>query len=92
MKALLSQFALDDFVWEYKLDTGSYIMHLFFAACCLLRMYLLYPEVLLLDYTYKTNQYGLPLLGTVGVAGVEQLFLVNYAFVSSESELDFAGL
>ncbi len=89
IQALLSQLAADDFVWEYQLDSDRRVTHLFFAYRRSLRLYSLYPEVLLLDCTYKTNRYGLPLLNMVGMTGVKLSFLVGCAFLRSESEEDF---
>ncbi len=89
IQALLLQFAADDFVWEYKLDTEGHVTHLFFASHRSLHLFLLYPEVLLLDCTYKTNRFGMPLLNMVGITGVKLSFLVGCAFIQSEGEEDF---
>ncbi len=64
-------------------------MHLFFASQQSLHLFELYPEVLLLDCTYPTNRYGLPLINMVGMTGVKLSFLVGCAFLPSESEEDF---
>jgi hypothetical protein len=86
---LLSQFAADDFVREYQVDAIGHVTHLFFASQQSLHLFELYPEVLLLDCTYQTNRYGLPLLNMVGMTGVKLSFLVGCAFLPSESEKDF---
>ncbi len=89
IQALLREFAADDFVHEYQLDTDGHVTHLFFASRRSLHLFLLYPEVLLLDCTYQTNRYGLPLLNMVGMTGVKLSFLVACAFLRSESEEDY---
>ncbi|XP_012833854.1 PREDICTED: protein FAR-RED ELONGATED HYPOCOTYL 3-like [Erythranthe guttata] len=45
-----------------------------------------FPYVLLLDSTYKTNQYKLPLLEIVGVTPVGKIFTVAVAFLRHENE------
>lgn len=48
-----------------------------------------YPDLLLLDYTYKTNKYGMPLLDIIGVDAYERSFYVAFTFLSSETEEDY---
>jgi hypothetical protein len=48
-----------------------------------------YPEVLLLDCTYKTNKYGMPLLDMIGVDATGRSFCIAFAFLSGESEEDY---
>ena len=47
-----------------------------------------YPEILLLDYTYKTNKYGMPLLDMIGVDATGRSFCIAFAFLSGEAEED----
>ncbi len=89
IEALLSQLTAEDFVLDYELDTDRHVTHLFFASRRCLYLFSLYPEVLLLDCTYQTNRYGLPLLNMVGITGVKLSFLVGSAFLQSEMEQDF---
>ncbi|KAF5230800.1 hypothetical protein FANTH_13693 [Fusarium anthophilum] len=48
-----------------------------------------YPEVMLLDYTYKTNKYKMPLLDIVGVDALKRTFCIAFAFLNGEDEDDF---
>lgn len=48
-----------------------------------------YPELLLLDCTYKTNKYGMPLLDMIGVDATQRSFCIAFAFLSGESEADY---
>ncbi len=89
IQSLLANFASDDFVSEHMLDADNRVTHLFFASRQSLDLYHRYPEVLLLDCTYKTNKYGLPLLNVVGITGVNTSFLVCCAFIKAEGESDF---
>lgn len=48
-----------------------------------------YPDVLLLDCTYKTNKYGMPLLDMIGIDACQRSFCIAFAFLSGESEEDY---
>ena len=48
-----------------------------------------YPEVLLLDCTYKTNKYGMPLLDMIGIDACQRSFCIAFAFLSGETEEDY---
>ena len=48
-----------------------------------------YPEVLLLDCTYKTNKYSMPLLDMIGVDATGRSFCIAFAFLSGEAEEDY---
>jgi hypothetical protein len=48
-----------------------------------------YPDVVLLDCTYKTNKYGMPLLDIIGVDACQRSFCIAFAFLSNESEEDY---
>lgn len=48
------------------------------------------PDVLLLDCTYKTNKYHMPLLDMVGVDSCQRSFCIAFAFLSGETEADYS--
>jgi hypothetical protein len=48
-----------------------------------------YPEVLLLDCTYKTNKYSMPLLDMIGIDAIGRSFCIAFIFLSDESEEDY---
>lgn len=48
-----------------------------------------YPDVLILDCTYKTNKYRMPLLDLIGVDSCQRSFCVAFAFLSGECEQDY---
>jgi hypothetical protein len=47
------------------------------------------PHVLLMDATYKTNRFNMPLVDTVGIDSCNKTFFVSFAFMSSETDLDY---
>ncbi|GAB0139084.1 putative transposase [Epichloe bromicola] len=48
-----------------------------------------YPDILILDCTYKTNKYKMPLLDIVGVDACQRSFCIAFAFLSGEEEKDY---
>ncbi|XXG82502.1 hypothetical protein AAC387_Pa10g0434 [Persea americana] len=48
-------------------DATDVIMNLFWAHQAYIQLLRAFPEVLIMDSTYKTNRYRLPLLEIVGV-------------------------
>ena len=46
-------------------------------------------DVILLDCTYKTNHYRMPLCVISGVTGLNTSFYIGFAFVSSETYTDY---
>lgn len=48
-----------------------------------------YPELRLLDYIYKTNKYGIPLLDMIGIHIAQWSFCIVFAFLSGETEEDY---
>jgi len=48
-----------------------------------------YPNLLFLDYMYKTNKYCMPLLDMTGIDTTQQSFCIAFAFLSGKSEEDY---
>ena len=48
-----------------------------------------FSNVLLMDNTYKTNKYRLPLLKIVGVTSTDLTFSATFILMSSERENNF---
>jgi hypothetical protein len=48
-----------------------------------------YPDLLIIDCTYKTNKYKMPLLDIIGVDALQRSFCVAFAFLSGEEETDY---
>lgn len=44
------------------------------------------PWVISIDYTYKTNRFGLPLLDIVGFAATGSSFFIGFAFLRDEKD------
>lgn len=48
-----------------------------------------YPQVLIIDTTYKTTMYDMPLLEAVGATSTDKTFTIAYAFMSHETTEHF---
>lgn len=72
-----------DWICNYSLDkdtiTGIFISH---SNCIMLGK--LYHLVFLMDCTYKTNRYGMPLMVIVGVTAINTTFIAAYVFLTSK--------
>ena len=89
MHALADQLEGEGFWSQIRLDESGRVVAVIFAHPRSLGYLKLYPEVLLLDSTYKTNKYKMPLLDIVGVDACQRSFCIAFAFLSGEEEDDY---
>ena len=68
---------------------GGQVTAVLFACSDSLAYLQAYPDILLLDCTYKTNKYDMPLLDIIGVDACQRSFCIAFAFLSGESEEDY---
>ena len=81
----------DDKKWwyDYLVDTDDCLTHLFFQHTTSITLLRQFPEVIIMDCTYSTNRFGMPLLHIVGCTNINTTFEVGYAFLSRETEADY---
>ncbi|KAK2398613.1 protein FAR1-RELATED SEQUENCE [Trifolium repens] len=65
------------------------LQDIFFAHPDSVKLLNTFPTVLLMDSTYKTNKYKMPLFEIVGVTSTQLTFNVAYAFLTNEREDNF---
>ncbi|KAH6787647.1 hypothetical protein C2S52_007199, partial [Perilla frutescens var. hirtella] len=65
------------------------IRDLFWAHPSSLEILHAFPSVLIMDCTYKTNRYGLPLLEIVGVTCTDLTFSIAFVYMESEREENY---
>ena len=90
INALASQMEKDGFCCRIQLAQDNRVTAVFFAHPDSLSYLKAYPDVLLLDCTYKTNKYKMPLLDIIGVDACQRSFCIAFAFLSGEAELDYS--
>lgn len=65
------------------------VKRLFYMHPTAIRLWKENPDVLLLDCTYKTNRFNMPLLNICGVTGNNKTPQFALCFLSSEQEVDY---
>ena len=70
----------------YQIDGYEQLMHLFFAFETSLDLHEMYPDILFVDYTYKTNKYNMPLCLFSGVTAYNKSFYIGFAFLWHEDK------
>lgn len=72
--------------WHRNDEHNNCVRDLMFAHPSSLELLRAFPRVLIMDCTYRTNKYQLPLLEVVGVTSTEKTFSVAFAYLGSERE------
>ena len=75
-----------EYVFDYKTDIIGCVSHLFFAHPKSIELLHHFPELVLLDYTYKTNKFKLPLLNIVGTTYLNSTFHMTFCFMAKEDK------
>ncbi|XP_076926694.1 protein FAR1-RELATED SEQUENCE 5-like [Bidens hawaiensis] len=88
-------------VLEHFFDKNGFVYHtrenasndrtedIFFCHNKSHKMWRAFPEVLLIDTTYKTNMYDWPLVQFVGVTSISKSFCIGHTFIIREKEKNF---
>ncbi|THC88216.1 hypothetical protein EYZ11_012337, partial [Aspergillus tanneri] len=74
---------------EYHQDLDGRVTDLFCMHKQSLRLLAKQPYILLMDCTYKTNRYKMPLLNITGITATNRTFFIGFAFISSETRTSF---
>jgi hypothetical protein len=69
--------------------TTNKVTRLFYMHPTAIKLWKLSPDCLLLDCTYKTNRFNMPLLNVCGVTGNNRTPQFALCFLSSEKEEDY---
>ncbi|MCH87527.1 protein FAR1-RELATED SEQUENCE 5-like, partial [Trifolium medium] len=83
---------LEDHKYVYKIRTvgeSTTVQDIFWAHPDSVRLFNTFPTVLLMDSTYKTNRYKMPLFEIVGVTSTEMSYNIGFAFIANEKEENF---
>ncbi|GAU44185.1 hypothetical protein TSUD_87450 [Trifolium subterraneum] len=70
-------------------EGGEYLQDIFFAHPRSLCMFNSFPTVLVMDSTYKTNKYNMPLFEIVVFTSTERTYNVGFAWLTNEKEDNF---
>ncbi len=71
-----------DWVYQYQTNNNDKVTALFFSHCQCLELLRSNPFFLVMDCTYKTNKYKMPLLQIIGSTTLGSMFFVAFYFLS----------
>ncbi|CAG8796036.1 10373_t:CDS:2 [Cetraspora pellucida] len=89
IQALIDELSEGDFIYKCKYDNNGSITHLFFAHNKSIALTREYSSVLLMDCTYKTNKFKMPLLNIVGITSFYTTFYSCFIFIKDKEEKDY---
>ncbi|KAI5435977.1 hypothetical protein KIW84_022415 [Lathyrus oleraceus] len=75
--------------WSRKKDDSEVVRDIFWAHPDSVKLLNIFPIVLVMDSTYKTNKYRQPLFEIVGMTSTELTFVVAFAYMESEQTENF---
>ena len=89
VQALIRELDQGDWFYELQKDDLDHITHLFFVKGTSKKMLKWNHEVLVIDCTYKTNRYRMPLLVISGQTALTTNFYVAFCFTAKETHSDY---
>ncbi|KAG5551462.1 hypothetical protein RHGRI_009772 [Rhododendron griersonianum] len=90
IQALFDELCEGDFTFQVAYDQNGCLTHLFIAHPLSITLTKSYTTVFVMDCTYKTNRYKMPLLDIIGVSSFNKSFYSCFAFLEKEGEEDYA--
>ncbi|KAL0242877.1 hypothetical protein GEMRC1_005440 [Eukaryota sp. GEM-RC1] len=79
----------DDLICVATVDANKELKGFFISYKLVIELVNMYPFIPMMDCTYKTNLYGLPLLVIVGITAFSSTFPVAFIMLSAETEEDY---
>jgi MULE transposase domain len=79
-------------VFDYCYDDSNRLERLVFCHKKTVELLHLFPNVIILDATYKTNRFNLPLINICTMTATGQTLLIGQAFVTYEEISDYEWL
>ena len=92
VQALIRELDQGDWTYQMQKDDLDRITHLFFIKGCSQRLLKTNYEVLVMDATYKTNRYKMPLLIISGQTALHTNFYVAFCFMAKEATSDYTWM
>ena len=86
VEALFKAFDNTSTFYRYELESSNELKSLLSAQPDCIQIWKENPDVILLDCTYKTNRYNMPLLNIVGVSGMNTTVPIALALLAGEKE------
>ncbi|KAK9676212.1 hypothetical protein RND81_11G061800 [Saponaria officinalis] len=89
IQALFEEFGRAKFLYNYKCDENGHLTHLFLAHPKSVMLSKISRKVYVLDCTYKTNMYKMPLLDVIGISRTNKSFYSCFVFLKKEKDEDY---
>ena len=89
IEALLDDLSTSEWVFDIRKDSENHIQSLFFAHKKQIELLHANPDVLLMDCTYRTNKFKLPLLHILGYTNLGTFFSAGFCFLRNETQQDY---
>ncbi|POW05451.1 hypothetical protein PSTT_09688 [Puccinia striiformis] len=89
VEALVHVLKETNWLWEVKVNNSGQIQNLFFAHPGSIHLARINHHVALLDATYKTNRYKIPLLHVIGQAASNRSFSIAFCFLTYEDDENY---
>jgi hypothetical protein len=79
----------EEYQYYYVLDDHERLERVLFFHNASLQLLRLFLKSYVLDVTYKTNRFNLPLLDIVGFTATNRSFIIGQAFLTHKEEEDY---
>ena len=89
IQALFEEFEHGDFIFNYLKDEFECLTHIFFTHPKSVILGRTYQSVFVMDCTYKTNKYVMPLLDIIGMSSFNKSFYAGFCFLLHEKQEDY---
>ena len=89
IQAIMQELNLDDWKFSYEKNINNQITRLFICREECWNIFKTNHDILVIDVTYKTNRFRLPLLIMTGITNLNISFFVCFAFLLNETVEDF---
>ncbi|MBW0496364.1 hypothetical protein O181_036079 [Austropuccinia psidii MF-1] len=84
--ALIDTLKEETFAWSSARDAEGHITSLFFTHPRAIKLLHGFPHVILIDFTYKTNKYKIPLFHIVGFSSTNKTFSGAFCLMKNKTE------
>ena len=89
IQILLQDLTTGALFYQHRTDEEGHVTHLFIAHPRSIELFHEHHDILLLDYTYRTNRYKMPLLNIVGCTSMNTTIQLVLVFLCSKTKDDY---
>jgi hypothetical protein len=89
IEALLDELSTPEWIFKLKNDNENRLQNLFFMHQKQKYLFRAHPDILMMDCTYRTNRFRVPLLHIVGRTNLNTTFSIGFCFLRTETIEDY---